>query len=136
VIAAARPEARTPGTPGTHASAFAKGALASGMAEAAAAFACPAVEWRAGEPLALLLAAAGVERIAVPYIPAGWTRDALGPDLAALAAEGRVITLLGDLDRATWPLAEAGFFGVAKAIDSLLAECGIAGRPVAVSTGN
>jgi hypothetical protein len=68
---------------------------------------------------------AGVERIAVPYLPAGWTRDALWPDLAPLAAEGRVTTLLGDLDRATWPHAKAGFFGVAKALDGLLAECGI-----------
>ena len=136
VIAAARPEARSPGAPGTHASAFAKGALASGMAEAAAAFACPAVEWRAGEPPAPLLAAAGVERIALPYLPSGWTRDSLWPELAPLAAKGRVVILLGDLDRATWPLAKAGFFGVAKAIDGLLAECGIAGHPAPASTGN
>jgi len=77
-----------------------------------------------------------VERIALPYLPAGWTRDALGPDLAPLAAQGRVVTLLGDLDRATWPLAKAGFFPVAKAIDALLAECGIAGRPLPASTRN
>jgi hypothetical protein len=134
VIAAARPEARSPHAPGTHALAFAKGALAGGMAEAAAAFGCPAVEWRAGEPLAPLLAAAGVERIAVPYLPTGWTRDALAPDLATLGEPGRVVTLLGDLDRATWPLAKAGFFGVAKAIDNLLAECAIHGGAVPAST--
>lgn len=125
VIAAARPEARSPRAPGAHALAFAQGALASGMTEAAAAFACPAVQWRAGEPLAPLLAAAGVERVAVPQLPTGWTRDAFWPDLAPLAAQGRIVTLLGDLDRATWPLAKAGFFGVAKAIDGLLAECAI-----------
>jgi hypothetical protein len=85
------------------------------------------VEWRAGEPLAPLLAQAGVERIALAYLPAGWTRDALMPDLAPLMAEGRVVTLLGDLARATWPHAKAGFFGVAKQIDALLGECGIAG---------
>ncbi|WP_285711541.1 FAD-binding domain-containing protein [Erythrobacter oryzae] len=127
VIAAARPEARSPGALGSRAQAFAQGALASGMAEAAAGFGCPAVEWRAGEPLAPLLAEAGVERIAVPYLPAGWTRDALSPDLDPLAAQGRVVTLLGDIDRATWPLAKAGFFAIAKAIDGLLAECGIRG---------
>lgn len=127
VIGAARPEARSPGAPGSQALAFAQGALAHGMAEAAAAFACPSAEWRAGEPLAPLLAGAGVERIALPYLPAGWTRDALWPDLAPLAAEGRVVTLLGDLDRATWPLAKAGFFAVGKAAESLLAECGITG---------
>lgn len=136
VIGAARPEARTPGEPGAQAVAFAQGALASGMAEAAAAFACPAVQWRTGEPLAPLLAAAGVERLALPYLPAGWTRDALWPDLAPLVAEGRVVTLLGELDRATWPHAKAGFFGVAKAIEGVLAECGISGARGGISTGN
>ncbi len=136
VIAAARPEARSPGAIGNHALGFAQGALAGGMAEAAAAFACPAAHWRAGEPLAPLLAQAGVERIALPYLPAGWTREALRADLAPLAASGKVVTLLGELDRATWPLAKAGFFGVAKAIDGLLAECGIAGHPAPASTGN
>jgi deoxyribodipyrimidine photo-lyase len=125
VIGAGRTEARSPGALGLHARGFAQGAIASGMAEAAAVYDCRAVEWGAGEPLARLLTDAGVERIAVPYLPAGWTRDALWPDLAPLAAEGRVTTLLGDLDRATWPHAKAGFFGVAKAIDGLLAECGI-----------
>ena len=97
------------------------------MAEAAATFACPATEWRAGEPLAPLLAAGGLERIALPYLPAGWTRDALWPDLAPLVAQGRVVALLPEVDRATWPLAKAGFFGVAKGIEGILAECGISG---------
>ncbi len=126
VIGAARPEARSPGGVSALARDFAQGALANGMTEAAAAFDCPAVEWRAGEPLAPLLADAGIDRIAVPYFPTGWTRDALWPDLAALAAAGQVVTLLGDLDRATWPLSKAGFFPIAKAIEGLLAECGIA----------
>jgi len=136
VIGAERSAARSPGRAGGHAQAFAQGALAGGMAEAAAAFGCPAAEWRAGEPLAPLLAEAGVERIALPYLPAGWTRDALWPDLAPLVAAGRVTTLLGDLDRVTWPLAKAGFFPVAKAIEGLLAECAIHGRAAPVSTGN
>jgi hypothetical protein len=136
VIAAARPQARSPGGAGERALAFARGALAGGMGEAAAAFGCAGVEWRAGEPLAPLLAAAGVDRIALPYLPAGWTRDALRADLAPLAAAGRVTTLLGDLDRTTWPLAKAGFFGVAKAIDGLLAECAIHGSTVGASTGH
>lgn len=127
VIGAARPEARSSGSIGTLAQDFASGAVAQGMAEAAAAFTCPAAQWRSGEPLAPLLAEAGVERIALPFLATGWTRDALWPDLAPLVAEGRVVPLLGELDRATWPLAKAGFFGVAKAIDGLLAECGITG---------
>jgi hypothetical protein len=127
VIGAARPAARSPGALGPHARSFAEGALASGTAAAGAAFGCPAVVWEDGAPLAPLLAEARVTRLAVPYLPTGWTRDALWPDLAPLVAEGRVTTLLGDLDRATWPHAKAGFFGVAKQIDSLLGECGIAG---------
>jgi hypothetical protein len=126
VIGASRPDARSPGGAAALARDFAGGAVANGVAEAAAAYGCPAVEWRAGEPLMPLLASAGVERIALPYLPTGWTRDALWPDIAPFAAAGLVVTLLGDLDRATWPLAKAGFFPVAKAIEGLLAECGIA----------
>jgi hypothetical protein len=126
VIGASRPDARSPGAIGVPAARFTAGAMASGLAEAAATFGCPVVEWREGEALEPLLAQAGVTRLAVPYLPAGWTRDALAPGLAPLAAEGRIVTLLGDLDRATWPHAKAGFFGVAKQIDALLGECGIA----------
>lgn len=125
VIGAARPAARSPGTVGTLALDFAEGAVASGMAEAAARFSCPAVSWQAGTPLAPLIAVAGIERIALPYCPAGWTRDALWPDLAPLAAAGQVVTILSELDRATWPLAKSGFFGVAKGIEDILRNCGI-----------
>jgi hypothetical protein len=127
VIGAVRAGARSPAEVGDRARDFAQGAVANGVAEAAAQFGCPAAEWREGETLGPLLAAAGVERIAVPYLPVGWTRDALAPDLAPLAAQGRLVTLLGELDRATWPHAKAGFFGVAKAIDGLLRESGITG---------
>jgi deoxyribodipyrimidine photo-lyase len=127
VIGAARPAARSPGAAGALASSFADAAVASGMAEAAAHFGCSAAAWQPGQPLAPLLAKAGVEAIALPYCPTGWTRDALWPDLAPFAAQGRVVTILGDLDRATWPHAKAGFFGVAKAIDPILRACGIAG---------
>lgn len=126
VIGAHRAGARSPGAIGAPASRFTEGAMANGLAEAAAAFGCPVVEWHAGAALEPLLAQAGITRLAVPYLPAGWARDALAPGLAPLAAEGRTVTLLGDLDRATWPHARAGFFGVAKQIDALLGECGIA----------
>jgi hypothetical protein len=127
VIGAARPDARSPDAVGGLARNFAEGAVATGMAEAAAAFACPAIAWRAGEPLAPLLAQAGITRLAVPYLPVGWTGDTLWPELVPLSQEVRIVTLLSDLDRATWPLAKAGFFGIAKAIDAILAECGIGG---------
>lgn len=127
VIGTGRAAARSPREIGIQAQGFAKGALASGMAEAAAAFGCQAIEWHAGDQLAPILAAVGVKRIVLPYLPTGWTRDALWPELAPLSAAGRAMSLLSDLDRATWPLAKAGFFGVAKAIEGLLAECGVTG---------
>lgn len=127
VIGAGRWEARSPSDVGPHARAFAQGALASGMAEAATAFDCPAREWQPGQPLGELLQEAGISRLVVPYLPVGWTRDALWPELSLLAAEGQVISLLGELDRVTWPLAKAGFFGVAKSIDDCLRRCGIVG---------
>jgi hypothetical protein len=127
VIGACRGNTRSPGAVGEPAARFTRGAMAHGLTEAAATFACPSAEWRAGEPLEAVLARSGITRLAVPYIPAGWTRDALAPGLAPLAASGRVVTLLGELHRATWPHAKAGFFGVAKQIDALLGECGIGG---------
>ena len=44
---------------------------------------------------------AGIERVVVPYLPVGWTRDALIPQIAPLAQAGRVTWLVNDLDRAT-----------------------------------
>ncbi len=133
VIGAARPQARSPGEVGTIAESFASGAVASGSAEAAAAFACPIRQWQPGEQLRDILTQAGIGRVVVPYLPGGWTRDALWPDLAPLAQEGRIVTALAPLDRATWPLARAGFFGVAKAIPALLRECGIEGSDAAAA---
>lgn len=127
VIGTGRQKARSPEDVGLPARRFAEGAMASGMAEAAAAFDCPAVAWRPDEPIEPLLAQAGIARVAVPYLPVGWTRDVIAPGLAALAEKDCVVTLLGELDRATWPYAKAGFFGVAKQIDALLGECGIGG---------
>jgi hypothetical protein len=63
----------------------------------------------------------------VPYLPVGWSRDVLAPALAPLKAQDRIVTLLGPLQRATWPHAKAGFFAVAKQIANLLGACGIGG---------
>lgn len=136
VIGAARPDARSPRGAGALAGAFACDAAAHGMAEAAAAWGCPAEAWGADASLAGLLEAHGIGRIAVPYLPVGWTRDALWGELAPLAEQGRVITLLPELQRATWPHAKAGFFGVAKQIEAVLGQCGITGAaaPEGIST--
>ncbi len=125
VISAARPAARSPGAVGALAGRFAQDAVAGGSAEAGVAYGCRVAEWHAGEPLAPLLAKAGIDRIALPYLPAGWTRDALWPDLAPLAAQGQIAVILSELDRSTWPYAKAGFFGVAKAIEDILRDCGL-----------
>lgn len=127
VIGAARPEARSSGEIGAKARAFADGAVQNGMDEAAAAFGCPARPWAVETKLADIIAHDGIERIAVPYLPTGWTRDALMPELAPMSDTGRTVFLLDDLSRATWPHAKAGFFGVKKKIDGVLGELGIAG---------
>lgn len=135
VIGAERASARSPRGAGSIAAGFAAGAVAGGMAEASAAFGCPAQALPAGASLRAVLAEHGITRLAVPYLPQGWTRDALWPELSALDAQGQVVTLLPDLSRATWPHARAGFFGVAKQIDAVLGECGITGSVLAAAAG-
>jgi deoxyribodipyrimidine photo-lyase len=131
VIGATRAGARSPGGASHLAQAFAQGAVAGGVAQASARFSCPSITWGAGANLAEVLAGHEVARIAVPYLPQGWSRDALWPELAPFAAKGRIVTLLPALSRATWPHARAGFFGVAKQIETVLAECGITGSTTA-----
>lgn len=127
VIGAARPDARTPGEVGEPARHFAKDAVAAGCAEASAAYGCASASWTPQERLADLLDDAGIERVVIPYLPTGWTRDALLPELAPLIEDGRAVVVLSDLSRTTWPHARAGFFGVKKAIPSILGELGING---------
>ncbi|MFW5634103.1 MAG: FAD-binding domain-containing protein [Erythrobacter sp.] len=127
VIGAARPDARSPREVGEPAAQFARGAVESGMAQAARAFGCGSCRWEEGDDLGAILADAGIERVACPYLPIGWTHDALMPDLAPLAEDGRAAFLLGDLARATWPHARAGFFRVKKEIEAILGELGITG---------
>ena len=129
VIGAARPEARASGAVGETARTFAREAVANGMQKAASAFGCEATEWLEGVDLTAILAEAGIERVALPYLPHGWTRDALWPDLAPLKGRNRIVQLLGALECRTWPQAKAGFFGVRKQIPAILAELGIATLP-------
>ncbi len=122
VIGAARPQARSPGAIGDMARDFATGAVAGGVKAASEVFGCPAVAWEDGDALADILAKAGVDRIALPHIPIGWTCDTLEAELPPASVE-----LLPDLSRATWPFAKAGFFGVKKKMHGILDELGIAG---------
>ncbi len=127
VIGAARPDARSTGEAGAIACDFARNAVRNGRDAAATAFGCGMRDWAADSSLSNILAGAGVSRVAIPYLPTGWTRDALMPELAPLIDKGRAIVLLGDINRATWPHAKAGFFGVKKKIDGILRELGITG---------
>jgi len=127
VIYASRPGARSPGDIGGKAQAFTIDAVASGTKEASARFGAPMVEWTPDTALSSLLDNAELNHIAIPYLPTGWTRDALMPELAPLIDNHRVTILLDDLNRETWPHAKAGFFGVKKQIDKILGQLGITG---------
>jgi len=127
VIGAARPDARSPLGASEAVSAFVHGAVEHGMADAAQEYSCEALLWEAGESLSDIMAQAGVERIAVPALPTGWTHNALFPQLSPLIDDGSAVELLCDLGRATWPHAKAGFFGVKKKMPGILEELGITG---------
>ena len=127
VIAAPRPEARSTAQTGVQALGFTRDAVSRGAKEAAAAFGCKVALWNLDITLAAILADAQIENVATPYLPTGWTKDALWPELATLEKHGELTQLVSDLDRATWPHAKAGFFRVKKAIPGILAEIGITG---------
>ncbi len=125
VLCAARPDARSPKATAPEPLRFAQDAVRAGMSDAAGAYGCAAREWGAQDSLEALLADAGISHVLVPFLPTGWTRDALLPQLSALIDSKRVTIVLGGLDRASWPHAKAGFFGVKKQIDAIVRELGL-----------
>lgn len=125
VISAARPDARSPQEVGQKAATFARDAVLNGAEAAANEFECSHVQWSSGEPLDTVLQDDPSLRIVVPYLPVGWTRDALWPELSDPMSEGRVTFLLDPLSRLTWPHAKAGFFGVKKKSEGILQELGL-----------
>lgn len=125
VIGAARANTRSPRDVGPITSNFARDAVSHGAGAAAAEYSCELRNWADDERLADILAEAGIDHVALPYLPTGWTRDALMPELAAMVDNNRVTVLLDDLNRATWPHARAGFFGVKKKIDGILRDLSI-----------
>ncbi len=127
VIAAARPDARSPLPCGDHSRQFAQQAVANGASEAGETFGCDVAEWTHDTPLQSLLAERGGITLACPYLPTGWTRDALQGELDSLPDSITLLPLLGDLDRAAWPHAKAGFFGVKKQIAAVMGEVGLPG---------
>ena len=134
IISAARPERRAPGAVSQKASAFAIGAVESGARQASSAFNVPAVEWTSDRSLASLLNEHNLEQLVVPYLPTGWTRDALMPELAPMMDNNRAHVALADLSLATWPHAKAGFFGVKKKINPILRQIAITGSDLAAAS--
>lgn len=128
IIGAARPDARSGGELGAHARDFALEAVKNGVAEASEAFSCPSVIWQAGSSLGEMLDGSGLTDVLTAYTATGWTKDALAADLTPLEEQGRLHIKIQDLDRATWPAAKAGFFGVKKQVNDILEELGITGR--------
>lgn len=131
IISAARPQNRSPGTVSDKVHDFAQGAVRSGAHAAAKAFGVATAEWTPDASLASLLERSGVDHVVTPYLPTGWTRDALMPDLAPLIDNHRAHIALADLSRETWPHAKAGFFGVKKKIDAILRQLAITGSDLA-----
>ncbi|MEM7701445.1 MAG: FAD-binding domain-containing protein [Pseudomonadota bacterium] len=127
ILYAARPDARSPGANGKKVRGFALESVASGAKDASERFGVEAIEWTPEGELGSLLSNSGLDHIAVPYLPIGWTRDALMPALAPMIDNHRATLLLDDLNRETWPHAKAGFFGVKKQIDKILALLSISG---------
>jgi len=130
IISAARPDARSTGAVGAMAGDFANAAVQSGAVDASKRFDAPWVQWTADASFSALLNNAGLDRVVAPYLPIGWTRDALMPELAPMVDNHKVTFLLDDLNRETWPYSKAGFFGVKKQIDAILGRLAIAGAPI------
>ncbi|MEL7198431.1 MAG: FAD-binding domain-containing protein [Pseudomonadota bacterium] len=128
VIGAARPEARSPEPIGNAACKFALEAVAHGVAEAGEAFQCPTANWAEDASIRDILTQAEITHIVTPYLPTSWTRDALIGELSTYNEKGHLQFLVSNVNRATWPFAKAGFFGVKKKIEPILAELGISGR--------
>ncbi|WP_233350416.1 FAD-binding domain-containing protein [Henriciella barbarensis] len=61
------------------------------------------------------------KHIVVPYLPAGWTREAIAPLLTDLQTDGfHIHQMRRDWDERFWPHAKKGFFKLRKQIPSVL----------------
>ncbi|MCU0944976.1 MAG: deoxyribodipyrimidine photolyase [Rubritepida sp.] len=107
---------------GAIAQGFAEGALADGLARAAARFGVVG-EALTPDAIAAWAAAQGVRAVATPHAPVGWVADALERLRPALAAEGIALhRLRRPWDAACWPLARKGFFPFRESIPRLIRE--------------
>ncbi|MEM8826606.1 MAG: FAD-binding domain-containing protein [Pseudomonadota bacterium] len=123
LIGVARPDARSPLGAAPAVASWTTAALDDALQRGQEAFDCPVTNWEEGTPLADLWPDG---TLVVPYLGQGWLRDVIRDDLSAHAAHADCVRLLGPLDRAVWPHAKAGFFGVRKKMGELMAEAGLA----------
>ena len=108
--------------------------MQSGVEHAAAHYGVDSVSWTTDSQLSQILGDHGAQHAVVPYLPTGWTNDALMPELRPLIDNHRAALLLADLSRETWPHAKAGFFGVKKKIEPILGTLALNGTELAGET--
>ncbi|MBK1661337.1 FAD-binding domain-containing protein [Paracraurococcus ruber] len=105
------PERRSPLPVAPGVAAFARAALADGLARAGRHFAAPA-EALAPEDVAAWAEGTGCKAVVTPWAPVGWTASALAGIGRELRGRGIALhPLRRDWDEASWPLATKGFFG-------------------------
>ncbi|MGB7404714.1 MAG: FAD-binding domain-containing protein [Pacificimonas sp.] len=119
VIGVTRPEARSPASVSPAVLSFSNKCIDDALARAGTEFGCPTIRWDEAGQLAGLLGE--IETLAVPYIGHGWLRDEVRDELNEWAAAHDVVRLIRPLDRAVWPHAKAGYYGVKKKMDDILA---------------
>ena len=114
---------------------FTASSVRDGLQRAGQAFCADAADLSTAEdPVAAVLDWAGklgVEDIVVPFIPAGWSRDAALPVLTALARNGfKVHQVRRRWDEVFWPHASKGYFKLRQKIPTLLDTLGLTGQAV------
>ncbi|MEM0986735.1 MAG: FAD-binding domain-containing protein [Pseudomonadota bacterium] len=120
------PDARSTGGAGDVAKAFVEGAMDDSLARGSERFGLDARK-SASEDLLEWARSVECKTIVTGFPPVGWVRPHLDALRASLAEEGiRLLYAQRDWDRAFWPHARKGFFGLKKQIPSVLAGLGFA----------
>ncbi|MGB3722966.1 MAG: FAD-binding domain-containing protein [Pacificimonas sp.] len=120
VIGLARPDARSPRPVSPLVKDFTAAAVGDALTRGAGAFDCQTEDWTPDRRLADIMAAHGLDTLVVSYLGQGWVRDATRDELNDFAADHDCVRIVRALDRATWPHAKAGYYGVKKKIDNVL----------------
>ncbi len=123
------PDMRSPLGAGAVAKRFAEGALNDALRAAEAAYRVPCVNLQAedfAERASDWALSLGVRAVVTGYPPVGWVRPRLDDLKSRLAkADIRLCYVTRPWDKAFWPHAGKGFFGLKKQIPAVLAELGL-----------